>query len=177
MILEILFVISRLYKKYQITSEEEFAGSKKMAVKILSLNTGEELDNWLMNYCQLIRDLIQKKQVDNNVVLAEKAKKLVETRFKEPDLSVETVCKELHVSSSFFSKIFKQETGVTFLNYLINRRMEEAKRLLDKTDYKSHVIGEMVGYPEPNYFSYVFKKNCGVSPAKYRKLEEIKNGK
>lgn len=176
-ILEILFVISRLYKKYQITSEEEFAGSKKMAVKILSLNTGEELDNWLMNYCQLIRDLIQKKQVDNNVVLAEKAKKLVETRFKEPDLSVETVCKELHVSSSFFSKIFKQETGVTFLNYLINRRMEEAKRLLDKTDYKSHVIGEMVGYPEPNYFSYVFKKNCGVSPAKYRKLEEIKNGK
>ena len=65
---------------------------------------------------------------------------------------------------------------MTFLNYLINRRMEEAKKLLDKTDYKSHVIGEMVGYPEPNYLSYVFKKNCGVSPVKYRKLEETKNG-
>ena len=120
--------------------------------------------------------LIQKKQVDNNVILAENAKKIVEEHFRDPALSVETVCRELHVSSSFFSKVFKQETGLTFLNYLINRRMEEAKKLLDKTDYKSHVIGEMVGYPEPNYFSYVFKKNCGVSPVKYRKLEETKNG-
>ena len=176
-VLEILFGISRLYKKYQIAYDEEFAGSKKMAVKILSLDTGEELNNWLMNYCKLIRVLIQKKQVDNNVILATNAMKIVENRFREPTLSVETVCEELHVSSSYFSKIFKQETGSTFLNYLINLRMEEAKRLLHKTDYKSHVIGEMVGYPEPNYFSYVFKKNCGLSPAKYRKLEEEKNGK
>ena len=103
--------------------------------------------------------------------------KIVEVRFRDQSLSVETVCRELHVSSSYFAKIFKQETGSTFLNYLINRRMEEAKRLLNMTDYKSHVIGEMVGYPEPNYFSYVFKKNCGFSPAKYRKLEERNNGK
>ncbi len=100
-----------------------------MAVKILSLNTGEELDNWLINYFQLIRTLIEKKQVDNNVILAENAKKLVEERFQEPDLSVESICQELHVSSSYFSKIFKQETGSTFLNYLINRRMEAAKNV------------------------------------------------
>ena len=73
-------------------------------------------------------------------------------------------------SASYFSKIFKQETETTFLNYLIRRRMEEAKMLLKMTDYKSHVIGTMVGYPEPNYFSYVFKKHCGISPVKYRKL-------
>lgn len=151
-ILEISFSLARLYKKYQITSDKEFAGSKKMAVKILSLNTGEELDNWLINYFQLMRTLIQKKQVDNNVILAENAKKLVEEHFREPDLSVESICKELHVSSSYFSKIFKQETETTFLNYLIRRRMEEAKMLLKMTDYKSHVIGTMVGYPEPNYF-------------------------
>ena len=47
--------------------------------------------------------------------------------------------------------------------------MEEAKKLLLQTDYKSQVIGNMVGYPEPNYFSYAFKKNCGMSPVKYRK--------
>ena len=57
------------------------------------------------------------------------------------------------------------------MNYLTGRRMEEAKKLLLQTDYKSQVIGNMVGYPEPNYFSYVFKKNCGMSPVKYRKLE------
>ena len=169
LILEISFSFSRFYKKYQIRSDMEFAGTKKMAVKILSLSTGEELDHWLINYCELIRSLIQKKQIDNNVILAEHARKIVEEKFQDPDLSVETVCGDLHVSTSYFSKIFKQETGGTFVNYLTGRRMEEAKKLLLQTDYKSQVIGNMVGYPEPNYFSYVFKKNCGMSPVKYRK--------
>lgn len=174
-ILEISFSFARFYKKYQITTDPEFAGSKKMAVKILSLTTGEELDHWLYNYCQLIRSLIQKKQVDNNVILAENAKKIVEESFKDPDLGVESVCTRLHVSTSYFSKTFKQETGTTFINYLIGRRMEEAKKLLLHTDYKSHAIGTMVGYPEPNYFSYVFKKNCGMSPVKYRKTEGVQD--
>lgn len=103
------------------------------------------------------------------MVLAENAMKIVEKKFRNPELSVESICGELHVSTSYFSKIFKQETGGTFINYLISRRMEEAKKLLLQTDYKSQTIGAMVGYPEPNYFSYVFKKNCGISPVKYRK--------
>ena len=174
-ILEILFAISRIHKKYQIGLDEKSADTKTMAIEILSLETGEELNHWLINYCKSIRTMIQKKQIDNNVVLASNAMKMVQNNFRDSSLSVESVCEELHVSSSHFSKIFKQETGFTFLNYLINLRMEEAKRLLKQTDYKSQVIGEMVGYPEPNYFSYVFKKNCGVSPAKYRKLEDAKN--
>lgn len=111
LILELSFSFSRFYKKYQITSDMEFAGTKKMAVKILSLSTGEELDHWLINYCELIRSLIQKKQIDNNVILAEHARKIVEEKFQDPNLSVETVCGDLHVSTSYFSKIFKQETG------------------------------------------------------------------
>ncbi len=173
-IMEISFIFARLYKKYHITNGEEFEGSKKMAVTILSLTTGEELDRWLLDYCQLIRLLIQKKRVDNNVILVENAKKIVQENFSDPNLSVESVCDALHVSTSHFSKIFKQETGGTFMNYMIGLRMEHAKKLLLQTNYKSLVIGEMVGYPEPNYFSYVFKKNCGVSPAKYRKLENEK---
>ena len=52
--------------------------------------------------------------------------------------------------------------------------LEEAKKLLLQTDYKSHAIGAMVGYPEPNYFSYVFKRQFGVSPSKYRTEQEEK---
>ena len=173
-IMEIAFAFSRFYKKYHIVSDSEFEGSKKMAVTILSLTSGEELDQWLLDYCQLIRLLVQKKRVDNNVILVGNAKKIVEENFSDPDLSVESVCDALHVSTSHFSKIFKQETGRTFMNYMIGKRMEEAKKLLLQTNYKSLVIGEMVGYPEPNYFSYVFKKNCGISPAKYRKQNDEK---
>mgnify|MGYP003244202465 FL=1 len=173
-IMKISFSFARLYKKYHISSSGEFAGSKKMAVTILALTTGEELDHWLLDYCQLIRLLIQKKRIDNNVILVDNAKKIVQENFSDPDLSVESVCEALHVSTSHFSKIFKQETGGTFMNFMTGLRMGEAKKLLLQTNYKSLVIGEMVGYPEPNYFSYVFKKNCGVSPAKYRKLENEK---
>lgn len=58
---------------------------------------------------------------------------------------------------------------MSFLAFLTKKRVDEAVRLLKTTDEKSRVIGEMVGYPEPNYFSYVFKKNMGMSPAKFRK--------
>ena len=74
-IMEIAFAFSRFYKKYHIVSDSEFEGSKKMAVTILSLTSGEELDQWLLDYCQLIRLLVQKKRVDNNVILVGNAKK------------------------------------------------------------------------------------------------------
>lgn len=168
-ILEIIFSLSKLYRRYQITGYQELAGSKHMAMKILSLRTGEELNNWLYNYCEFTSRSIRKYQMDQNAVLANQAKDYVERYFSRADLSVETMCRALNVSASHFSKVFRRETGSSFLNYLTQKRMEEAERLLTTTDYKSRVIGEMVGYPEPNYFSYVFKKNQGVSPARYRK--------
>ncbi len=75
-ILEISFSLARLYKKISDYLDKEFAGSKKMAVKNSSLNTGEELDNWLINLFQLMRTLIQKKQVDNNVYFSRKCKEI-----------------------------------------------------------------------------------------------------
>jgi two-component system response regulator YesN len=65
--------------------------------------------------------------------------------------------------------MFKKETGTSFVNYLTATRLEEAVKLLNTTDDKTYMIAEKVGYPEANYFSYVFKKQFGVSPSKYRK--------
>lgn len=137
-----------------------------MRISSITKNAGKACNNRLYRHIRTFKKIVK----NYFVIFHKNAKKLVEEHFREPDLSVESICKELHVSSSYFSKIFKQETETTFLNYLISRRMEEAKMLLKMTDYKSHVIGTMVGYPEPNYFSYVFKKHCGISPVKYRKL-------
>ena len=55
------------------------------------------------------------------------------------------------------------------MRYALTSEWEhEAQRLLDSTDEKSYIIAGMVGYEEPNYFSYVFKKHFGISPSKYR---------
>ena len=147
------------------------SGSKHMVMRILSLRTGEELNNWLFNYCDFTSRSIQKQQMDQNTILANKARDYVDSHFQNPDLSIETMCQTFNVSASHFSKVFREETGTSFLNYLTQCRINEAARLLTETEEKSRVIGEMVGYPEPNYFSYVFKKNRGMSPAKYRKQE------
>ena len=48
--------------------------------------------------------------------------------------------------------------------------MEQAVDLLLTKDEKTYIIAEKIGYSDPNYFSYVFKKHCGISPVKYRKL-------
>ncbi|MCB6804169.1 helix-turn-helix domain-containing protein, partial [Enterocloster bolteae] len=70
--------------------------------------------------------------------------------------------------NSYFSTVFKKETGKSFVSYVTDYRMEQAARLLIETNEKSYVIAQKVGYTDPNYFSYVFKRKFGVSPSKYR---------
>ena len=81
---------------------------------------------------------------------------------------MESVCKSLSVSTAYFSTVFKKETGKTFINYLTEYRMEQALDLLLNQDEKTYVIAEKVGYSDPNYFSYAFKKQFGMSPSKYK---------
>lgn len=72
------------------------------------------------------------------------------------------------MSNSYFSTIFKKETGNSFISYLTDYRMDQAARRLLETNEKSYMIAKEVGYTDPNYFSYVFKRRFGVSPSKYR---------
>ena len=72
------------------------------------------------------------------------------------------------MSNSYFSTIFKKETGSSFISYLTDYRMDQAARWLLETNEKSYIIAKKVGYTDANYFSYVFKRRFGVSPSKYR---------
>lgn len=83
-------------------------------------------------------------------------------------LSVEVVCRVLGVSTSYFSTVFKKETGKTFIKYLTEFRMEKAADLLLTKEEKTYMIAEKVGYSDSNYFSYVFKRQFGMPPSKYR---------
>ena len=74
----------------------------------------------------------------------------------------------LDVSPIYLSHLFKKETGKSFVGYLTGYRMEKAARMLVETNEKSYMIAKSVGYTDPNYFSYVFKRQYGVSPSKYR---------
>ena len=78
------------------------------------------------------------------------------------------MCSGLGVSNSYFSSVFKKEAGIPFITYLTDYRMQQAVRLILETNEKSYEIAEHVGYDDANYFSYVFKKQFGMSPSKYK---------
>lgn len=105
---------------------------------------------------------------DTTKVFVQNAVEYVKEHYADQDLSVEVICKKLNVSSAYFSTIFKKETGKTFVRFLTDYRMEQAVSLLMTGNDKTYMIAEKVGYAEPNYFSYVFKKQYGMSPSKYK---------
>ena len=92
----------------------------------------------------------------------------VYANYAREDISVDSVCSYLGVSAAYFSTVFKRETGKTFINFLTDYRMERAGELLIERNEKTYVIARQVGYSDPNYFSYVFKKQFGMSPSKYK---------
>ncbi|MEG1651366.1 MAG: helix-turn-helix transcriptional regulator, partial [Oscillospiraceae bacterium] len=91
------------------------------------------------------------------------------------NMSVEVMCEHLHISQSYFSALFKKVTSQTYVNYLTEIRLQKALELLEHTEEKTYFIANSVGYDEPNYFSYVFKKRFGISPSQYR-IQHQNNG-
>lgn len=88
--------------------------------------------------------------------------------FSDDELSLNTLAAQVNFSPNHLSSIFKQETGQPFIKYLTDFRMNAAKDLLRRTSKKSNEIGIMVGYKDPHYFSYLFKKTQGVTPTQFR---------
>ena len=123
---------------------------------------------WLMEASINIAHRIREDRVVTSKKVLEEAKIYIEENFADMELSLEKLCKHLHVSVARFSTNFKKDMGISYVNFLTNVRLQKAGELLKTTDEKTYMIAEMVGYADQNYFSYVFKKKYGVSPSKYR---------
>lgn len=128
----------------------------------------EQIKNSITNAYLCISEYIVVRRETAARKLVSEAESFILQNYANPRLSVDKLCEHLHVSASYFSTIFKQETGQSYVQYLTETRMQYAAQLLNATDDKTYVIASKVGYEEPNYFSYVFKKRFGVSPGKFR---------
>ena len=85
------------------------------------------------------------------------------------DISIDELAKECCLSSGHFSHLFKEIVGVSPHSYIIFLRMDKARDLLLNTRLPLREVGELVGCPDPNYFSRLFKKHTGMSPSEFRK--------
>ena len=120
----------------------------------------------IMGRAMVLRDRESKKQQNE---LLDQAIGYIDEHFMEESISLDKVAKMVNISPNYFSAIFSQEVGQTFIEYLTSKRIEEAKRLLRQTGRRSGEIAYAVGYKDPHYFSFVFRKVTGLTPSEYRK--------
>jgi two-component system response regulator YesN len=95
-------------------------------------------------------------------------KQYLATHYGDPDLSLQEVARDINLSPSHFSMVFGQEAGTTFRSYLTEIRIGRAKELLRTTTLRPSEIAGQVGYSDPHYFSYVFRKRTGLTPTEFR---------
>ena len=170
-ILSVANCMIQLIQQYDLNMEEIFAedplGPDPFTV-IQSMLNRENFSRWLFQTALKINNALSRERDYAARQVIEKAKQYIMDNYQDPGLSVEQICRYLHMSPAYFSTMFKKATGQTYIAYLTEVRLNKAVELLNMTDEKTYVIASQVGYQEQNYFSYVFKKRFGVSPTKFR---------
>ena len=116
----------------------------------------------------LIENFEKKKETKEQKPITE-AKRYIQKHYLEP-LKLEDVSKRIGFNATYFSSVFKKETGKNFLDYVTELRMNKAKQLLCSGEMSVNDVAEAVGYQDLKYFSRLFKKNAGISPSDYKKL-------
>ena len=96
------------------------------------------------------------------------ARRYIDLHFKE-SLTLEQLADEVHMNKYYLSHAFKREYGVSPINYMISRRVEESKYLLAETDLPMSQIAQLLGFSSLSYFSQVFRRSQNISPMEYRK--------
>ena len=119
----------------------------------------------LFSETMMLRDGHSKKKYSK---LLEDAKAFIDENYKHDDMSLNMVAAQVNISPSYFSTIFSNEMGQTFVEYLTYVRLEKARELLMCSNMRTAEIGYEVGYKDSHYFSYIFKKVVGCSPKEYR---------
>lgn len=115
-------------------------------------------------------------RVDNHQsAIIHQARTYIENHFSDPDLSLNQVAAQVNLSPSHFSAIFSQAMGETYRDYLTRLRVEHAKECLRTTNLLCSEIAYQCGYNDPHYFSYLFKKNTGLSPQSFRTQPNERN--
>ena len=173
---------NRLFRFFVLTELGHLVQKKKPGSEQPLLEKMNDLDQLAAvaadaaEYTQIIEKLLaflMAAHINPSMVkyqsVIQKALGFIKENFTDPDISLNVVADAVNLSPSHFSTIFSQSLGQTFIDFLTECRLQHAKELLVGTDDKLSSIAMDIGYNDPNYFSYLFKKREGVTPKEFRR--------
>ncbi|KPU44525.1 HTH-type transcriptional regulator YesS [Oxobacter pfennigii] len=168
-VLELMIVLSRAAVEGGGNMEMIFGLKLKYLNEIYELGTVEGLCEWMIKILERFTDSVYTVENENNSYIVQKAISYINENYMN-DISLESVSEFVYLSTSYFSRLFKKETGVNFTDYLNKVRVEESKKYLADLKIPLSEIANMVGFTDQSYFTKVFKKIEGVSPGQFRKM-------
>ena len=137
---------------------------------VVNAKRNSDLRPWFVErFKESCRNMTTKKEEHENQLVV-RAQEYIRENYHR-DLSLDEVSRHMDLSPYYFSKLFKEETGGNFVEYVTSLRITKAKELLAGDRGSMKEICGAVGYSDPNYFSRIFKKNTGVTPTEYRESE------
>lgn len=174
--MHVLLLVSNLYselmklpEEVSATPEEIFGDPMEYYKRIVTNTNRREIIEYLKEVCHILNDFFKNMNQGKFESILKRATEYIQKEYSNPNLQIRDVAKAAYVSNSYLSIIIKQGTGKTFVEYLTDLRMEQAKKLLKETELKSYEIAELCGFSNPTYFSTVFKSAYGMSPSAYKK--------
>lgn len=167
-IMDAYIVMMSFCEKIEGIEGEMQAQSEELKNSMKTIQTLEEIKNYIRMLLKKIigvRDTISGRRYSD---IIEIAKDQIRKTYMSDEISLNTIAAEVGMSPSYFSSIFSKEKGKTFVEYLTEIRMDRAKELLMCSSMKTSEIGYEVGYKDPHYFSYIFKKTQNCTPKEFR---------
>lgn len=170
------FVIISGYRDFEYARQAIKLGVKEFLLKPVDFDEMEQL------LVSLHKDLtednlknIENKSEDTEVNLnsinpiVKKALDIINENLFNPNLSLTFVTEKVFTTSSYLSRLFKQDIKESFCNYIMARRIEAAIKIINETNVKVYEVAEKVGIRDPHYFSICFKRYTGMSISEYKK--------
>ncbi|MFI3214505.1 MAG: response regulator [Eubacteriales bacterium] len=155
----------------------ELLGEDVVYDEMKSLSTVDEAQKYLQKTIRKIMNYHEGKKIKQGNKTVLEALEYVNKQIFDPELSLKTVAAQIFTNESYLSRIFKKEMGISLIEYISKRRIDESIQLLNTTDLKVYEIAEKIGFRDSHYFSICFKKQTGVTIKEFKKNKFVGNEK
>lgn len=142
--------------------------------KTESVTNGNTLYSCFTDQLISVSQLLEQSEFIYNSSVIQTLCRYIDTHYQD-DITLTSLCDEVHMNSQYISKLFKEVKGITYSDYLTDTRIIQAKKLLSRSNQTIQEISSLVGYNDPNYFTRAFKKHESISPKAYRQKSYIYN--